>query len=340
MPSHQDRPGSAKLEGSSSIQPSAKIVVPFTGRIGVASGELVMGFADLFPSVAQPALGPKYVVTFFLAILSSPKPKYSERRAAVRNTWLKIPLQTIDGASYTVAYRFFVGQPTEESRSSTIRKEAGVYRDIVLLPLVDDYRNLTLKTLLVLRWAQQNVECKYLAKIDDDTFLRPDHLLRAMPSPPMKGVYWGHVHYQAVPFRDPSHPVYVSKEQWERDVYPPFVTGNIYVLSNDVVDYFVGQWRQAQLTGTGFIPLEDVQLGIWAEGVGFLPRNDPGLFLCCPWEGERQQCHEKAISEHYVEPNDMMSMHAALLRTGKMCQNLTASRKNLTSRLNLRGLND
>ena len=76
----------------------------------------------------------------------------------------------------------------------------------------------------------------------------------------LRGLYWGRVPRSATPLRDPNSQWFIPFELWERDSYPPFVTGNTYVLSVDVVDSFLLTWRKEQALKIPILPLEDVQL--------------------------------------------------------------------------------
>ncbi|NWV72477.1 B3GT4 galactosyltransferase, partial [Malurus elegans] len=84
-------------------------------------------------------------------------------------------------------------------------QESRQYRDILLGDFRDVYANLTLKTLLLLRWARACCEAApFLLKADDDIFLNVPSVatLLSRPSTPPR-LYLGRVHWRVSPNRDP-----------------------------------------------------------------------------------------------------------------------------------------
>lgn len=85
---------------------------------------------------------------------------YSDRRGAVRDTWLK----QLKGADY----RFFVGRSEE--------RNAALSPDVVELDCDDSYAGLSEKVRAIFRWSADR-GYDFTHKCDDDTYERPDRLL-------------------------------------------------------------------------------------------------------------------------------------------------------------------
>ena len=79
-------------------------------------------------------------------------------------------------------YAFFVGTENAADVGSrekvTASNDSNAYGDIVKLGVNDNYRNLTRKVLEMLRWIATRVKCRFVLKIDTDTHLHIDNLVR------------------------------------------------------------------------------------------------------------------------------------------------------------------
>ena len=62
-----------------------------------------------------------------------------------------------------------------------IRKENDLYRDIVQEDFIDSYRNLTVKSIMALKWATKYCKnAKLIFKMDDDTLVNTFLLLKLL----------------------------------------------------------------------------------------------------------------------------------------------------------------
>ncbi|XP_067949450.1 beta-1,3-galactosyltransferase 5-like [Watersipora subatra] len=139
--------------------------------------------------------------------------------------------------------------------------------DILQMDFRDSYRNLTLKTMLSLRWAID--ECysfTYLLKTDDDMIINYDVLINQLENLPDRvgeALYTGLMMTQKVPIRDSDDKWHVTFGEYPDDTYPDYMGGPGYVLSHlaakKVVEYSYH---------IPFMPMEDVFVGICAEKAG------------------------------------------------------------------------
>jgi len=205
--------------------------------------------------------------------------------------------------------RFFVG------KSDTVGEP--VESDVVEMHDLDSYAALTNKTVHLLEWSLQNTRARYVMKVDDDVFLRVNDVLHELESPASSPpLFWGRVHKHSTPNRNPQSKSYIDFSEYTSTSFPPFVTGNAYVLSRDVVEKLV---QQAE-THNPWIHLEDVQVGLWAKDLNLWFRDDPDRFLCCGDADKRQWCQENAFAVHYVKPTRMVRMQEKLNANQAMCK--------------------
>lgn len=116
---------------------------------------------DYLPGTAKPCMpnGPN-----FLAFIHS-APTNIPHRDAIRKTW---------GSSSGENIRtiFIVGRSKNGKVWKRVQKEAEEFGDLILLPFIDSYKNLTLKHLLGIRWIINYCPLvSYVLKADDDTFV-------------------------------------------------------------------------------------------------------------------------------------------------------------------------
>lgn len=125
----------------------------------------------------------------FLGIISRPEAR--EAREAMRQTWLQPIIQQQNEMS-GVQYKFFVGRPAGAGPSWRGTADED---DVVSLPFIDTYYNLSVKTAHVLRWPEtHDLGCRWVVKVDDDVYVHVPALLRTLSSLP-----------------DPDWPVYAGE---------------------------------------------------------------------------------------------------------------------------------
>ena len=63
--------------------------------------------------------------------------------------------------------------------NALVADEASLYKDVIVEDFVDAYNNLTIKSIMGLKWAAQYCgNAKYVFKVDDDMFVNTYNLLR------------------------------------------------------------------------------------------------------------------------------------------------------------------
>ena len=202
---------------------------------------------------------------YTLAVMISSSPGYSERRDAVRRTWIR----GYSKQTRKFFTKFVIGtRGLDRETAQKLEIENLKHDDMVLFPdLLDNYNNLGYKTLAGLIWFDKNVNYSYLLKCDDDTFVIPDkiedELLLRNGS---QGLYWGY-------FTGENYPL--TKGKWAEtnwkfcDNYFPYAYGGGYVLSADIVHRIVVN-ADAMIVYKN----EDVSVGAWTVSFHMERKHD------------------------------------------------------------------
>ncbi|KAF0313047.1 Beta-1,3-galactosyltransferase 5 [Amphibalanus amphitrite] len=137
---------------------------------------------------------------------------------------------------------FLLGRPSQQEgytsvNESLVELESSQYGDIVQGDFSESYRNLTLKHLMGLRWAADYCpQARYVVKMDDDIAVDVYQLhdkLTERYAP--RDLLLGLIHYDMQPVRDPASKWYVPPTEYPGEFYRPFLSGWMYVVSQDVI---------------------------------------------------------------------------------------------------------
>ncbi|KAH7306432.1 hypothetical protein KP509_22G011500 [Ceratopteris richardii] len=235
-----------------------------------------------------------------------------DRRMAVRRSWMQY--DAVRSGNVTV--RFFVGQHANEQVNKEILREAVTYGDIQLMPFVDYYNLITIKTIAICIFGTEMLRSKYIMKTDDDTFVRIDEILSTLSRTKDKGVLYGMIEFDSEPNRDPNDKWFISTEEWPNATYPPWAHGPGYVISRDIAKFVVQGHRDRSLK---LFKLEDVSMGVWIEeykkqnhDVNYLSDNNFNNI----------GCNDGYIIAHYQNPKHMACLWGKLREeAGASCCN-------------------
>jgi len=178
---------------------------------------------------------------------------YVTKRQAVRDTW---------GKNYCVY--FMIGK----KNGAWPQEEATQHSDVVLLDIDETYggvnSSLPYKTALWFYLVHQHFpKAMHALKTDDDSFVKVNalqaELMRAQPD------YWGQVHRDKKPIRDPDSKWYTPLSTWSDEAFPDFCSGAGYVLSRNALDCLVSYIKTPRIT---LGALEDVLIGLAMQTCG------------------------------------------------------------------------
>ncbi|XP_078033491.1 beta-1,3-galactosyltransferase 1 isoform X1 [Augochlora pura] len=210
---------------------------------------------------------------YLLIVVCSAITNYNAR-TAIRNTWAnKTILETIYNSTVKVA--FLLGQSDNDTLNNVIADENQQYNDIIQERFYDTYNNLTLKSVMMLKWVTFNCkQAKYLMKTDDDMFVNIPILMKTLQSRPQStDTLLGSLICNAKPILDPNNKWYTPKYMYSEKMYPNYLSGTGYVMSLDVAL----KLYQAALT-MPLLHLEDVYItGLCAKRAKVRPVNHLGF---------------------------------------------------------------
>ena len=103
---------------------------------------------------------------FLMTVISAPG--NFERRSLIRQTYGHPTLQK----RYNFALVFILARARSAEKMLAIRDESSQYHDIVQQGFIDSYKNLTLKSVMMLQYAHEYCsDARMLIKADDDAFI-------------------------------------------------------------------------------------------------------------------------------------------------------------------------
>lgn len=215
-------------------------------------------------------------------------------RQVLRDTWLSMA----GNNTGNVRYAFLLGETNNETQRKAILEESAKYHDVIKEDFVDAYRNLTLKTLMAMKWASQFCKhSKFVMKTDDDMYVNINKLLSYIRSlkPSNKHVLYGAC-WQGSPHRDVRSKWYVPVHLYPHKAYPKFCSGTGYFTSARTSSsiYNISQ-------NVPFFYLEDVYVGLCVRALGGTTQNVRGFF-----DGKKKGCiNRNSLTIHEYSPAEL-----------------------------------
>ncbi|KAI4985684.1 hypothetical protein ZWY2020_018314 [Hordeum vulgare] len=250
---------------------------------------------------------PTEPVELFIGILSSAN--HFAERMAVRKSWMIATRRS----SNSVA-RFFVALNGKKEVNEELKKEAEFFGDIVLVPFMDSYDLVVLKTIAIAEYGVRVVQAKYVMKCDDDTFVRIDAVLDQVKKVKNgASMYVGNINYYHRPLR--SGKWAVTYEEWEEEVYPPYANGPGYVISSDIAEYIVSEFDNQKLR---LFKMEDVSMGMWVQK--FSKTRQP-VEYSHDVKFFQAGCFDGYYTAHYQSPQHMICLWRKLQSGSAQCCN-------------------
>ncbi|XP_076011686.1 beta-1,3-galactosyltransferase 1-like [Genypterus blacodes] len=194
----------------------------------------------------------------FLVLIVPVVPHNRADRDIIRRTWggeRKV-------LGKVVTLFFLLGRQTggeAEQVQQRVLQESKEHRDLIQSDFLDSYKNLTIKTMVMMEWlAAHCSSASYAMKIDSDIFLNLNNLITMLLLLPPQGDYMtGFVECEAVVLRNPSSKWYLPVELFPETYYPCYTLGLAYVFSLDLPQKLVEASRHVQA-----LYIEDVYLGM------------------------------------------------------------------------------
>ncbi|OIW00113.1 hypothetical protein TanjilG_29103 [Lupinus angustifolius] len=247
-----------------------------------------------FKNKWRPPPLPASGVELLIGILSAGN--HFAERMAVRKSWMQ---HTLIKSSKVVA-RFFVALHHRKEVNAELKKEAEYFGDIVIVPYMDNYDLVVLKTVAICEYGVHTVPAKYIMKGDDDTFVKVDAAIaQAKMIPDSISFYIGNINYHHRPLRRGKWAV--TYEEWPEEAYPPYANGPGYILSSDIARNIISEFEAQRLR---LFKMEDVSMGMWVEQFNTTkPVYYFHSFKFCQFG-----CVEDYYTAHYQSPRQMMCL--------------------------------
>ncbi|XP_078181367.1 hydroxyproline O-galactosyltransferase GALT6-like [Carex rostrata] len=261
---------------------------------------------DMSPQWKAPDL-PDEPVEFFIGILSAGN--HFAERMAIRKSWMS----SVRKSKNTVA-RFFVALNGRNEVNMELKKEAEFFGDIVIVPFLDSYDLVVLKTIAICEYGVRVVSAKYVMKCDDDNFVRIESVMGEVRKiPEGRSLYMGNINYYHKPLRNGKWAV--TYEEWPEEDYPPYANGPGYVVSADIARFVISEFETNKLR---LFKMEDVSMGMWVEKFGITkPVQYIHSFRFCQFG-----CIDEYYTAHYQSPRQMICMWEKLQDGNPQCCNM------------------
>lgn len=251
---------------------------------------------------------PEGPIDLLIGVLSASN--HFAERMAVRKTWMQSQLIR----SSKVVARFFVALNARKEVNVQLKNEADFYGDIIIVPFMDRYELVVLKTVAICEYGVRNISAKYVMKCDDDTFVRVDTVLKEIKrTPHVHGLYMGNLNLFHRPLRVGKWAV--TYEEWPEEEYPTYANGPGYIISNDVANFVVSQHANHTLR---LFKMEDVSMGMWVEQFNASSR----VQYSHNWKFCQYGCTDDYYTAHYQSPRQMLCMWDKLLKGKVECCSL------------------
>lgn len=232
-------------------------------------------------------------------------------------------------------------EPELDEQQRRLLNESDMYGDIIQESFIDSYNNLTLKTIMMLKWVTNNCDgrVKYIMKCDDDTFVNVPNLLQvllggtvplykasipfydrntvAVKSPKnrlvqVKRLLTGFLFCEAKPITDTSSKWYSPNYMYNKEFYPNYLSGSGYLMNLDAAKLLY-----RTLLTTPIFHLEDVYLtGIVADRVKLHRYHHPLFF----YSSTKDPCALRGmISQHQLGPSELRSAYEFVTNGTAVC---------------------
>ncbi|XP_064642535.1 beta-1,3-galactosyltransferase 6-like [Lineus longissimus] len=241
----------------------------------------------------------------FLVIMIITGPDNKARRETIRQTWLS-------SVPHNIKCLFVVGtKHLTPEKFAELNQEDHEFHDMLLLKDTQDaYERLTAKVVDAFTWLDMNVNCKFVLKVDDDTFVRVQDVYDELKTRHKEdgALYWGYFTGDARvkksgPWKEPD---------WNLcDRYLPYARGGGYVLSAGLVHFIVANQKYFKKYKS-----EDVSIGAWLGPLEITKLHDQRFDT----EYKTRGCSNDLLLAHKQSIEDMKEKHENLLKISKLCK--------------------
>ena len=274
--------------------------------------------------------------TPFMIIIIPSAPWKTQQRMVIRETWgryAKDLQASLPNNSNTLALVFLLGREDNTSADLAHISESEKFSDMVIGDFKDSYPNLTRKILMGLKWVSMYcARAGYILKADDDIFIHIPRLIDMLKENPTKpsGTLYGFLYGGGPVHRRGKWAV--SLDEYPMSSYPPYMSGNAYVVSANMARKLVLASEYMP-----YLPLEDVFItGVMPKILGtqfvskrreFTSWNEKKIEPCEFMNG-------KKIAGNRMNINLMKTMWIIQQKYPYSCKNTTVEQGKTKKKLN------
>ncbi|XP_022096895.1 uncharacterized protein LOC110982638 isoform X2 [Acanthaster planci] len=240
-------------------------------------------------------------------------PSDSYMRSLIRKTWASA--KEVKGKR--IVTMFLLGQRNLEIQQ-LIELENNLYHDIIQEDFTDSYYNLTIKTIMGLKWASYYCSnARFIVKMDIDMFVNVYNLVDRIDQVPTSGLAEGNRKDVTKPIRYKQSKWYTSKDVYPEDSYPPYLNGPAYLISADLAARIYKESFTTQ-----FLPWEDAFVGIIMKKIHVDPKYSGVYDTYLNYTDEQETLRKigRSITFHLGEDKDKNK--ANIVRVWKYVQKL------------------
>ena len=194
----------------------------------------------------------------------------------------------------------------EENVTSFLEQEIQEFNDILVVDVVDVYRNLPMKQLNFHKWLNSDAKFSpnFILKTDDDCYLDIENIVTKMSKfQDAEKVWWSN-------FRDDWYVERYGK--WaEHDfigsTYPRFACGSGNIVSADI-----SRWLALNFDYLKPYQGEDVSMGIWLSAIG------PNFVVDSAWQCDKS-CTKHSLVLPELKPSELREIWKYKLDCGNPC---------------------
>ncbi|XP_052779456.1 beta-1,3-galactosyltransferase 1-like [Mya arenaria] len=229
------------LRSVNTVQDAQENVDNITGRNGHQKGwDLTTRTPPINPHEFKVLINPSSLcqhknLTYLVYVHTAPG--NFKKRQTIRQTWGAKTLML----KYKMRIVFIMGVVEDSVTMQRVNSESDRYGDIVMEDFQDSYRNLTYKAIAGLKWISSYcTNVTYVIKSDDDILIDMHSLMETMSSKEVKKYGTSRLimcnqWLKMKVIRDKKSKWYVPEEEFDKEYFPPYCSGSLFIMSIDVV---------------------------------------------------------------------------------------------------------
>jgi len=250
----------------------------------------------------------------FLVLMVPVAPQNAAARDAIRQTWAAAG----EVRGRAVLTLFMLGLSGGAGVQEELRREDLLHRDLLQSDFTDTYRNLTIKTMVIMDWlATRCRAAAYAAKVDSDMFLNVHNLVSMLQTPgvPAADYLTGMLMWNRPVVRSRASKWFVPEELYPGPRYPPYALGMAYVFSNDLPHKFVEVSKSIRAFN-----IEDAYIGECMKELGLAPAAPPDPAQFKAYSPRYDRCeYSKVITYILGSPEELLRAWKDLKKPGPPC---------------------